>query len=480
MATLTTTEEVVALVQDTLTAGNYITGSQLVSSMQSLQQSFDNSIQSVSETDLSDYYNKLQTNTLISESIAGIETSAVSRYEFNQKVSEIHEQHTIDMTSLSESIANIGLNTDDYYTKTQVNMLISGALSNSSLYDLTKSYVDAEVAIVHEQHTQDFTAHAYHIEYLYSLHGMEVDGDIIPDSGNNNNNSSGIQEVTVESTSTVPFIVDTFSAVEFRSADYNFTVSTNSGFYAQKTMIMHDGSTVMSDTYSTLGTPKGTFTYSITGTNVTVMFSPESSKTQIKFYRTMATNDFIVDTTQPTASITLSGSFDASAATVGMTLASITSTDSPLPTFTIPANSNLSNYYEVSGSTVILTAEGLAAVQAGTSLYPLVVVATNNDGVTSTYTVQPTYNYDMGTTSGVLSENMFPLDLNVDTYDMIDLLLNNVEIDLGTVTSAGDLTRTLELPIDMEAASDVTLDAEQGTGNIDLETGTNTAVFQPV
>lgn len=274
----------------------------------------------------------------------------ITQEAFDQAISEIHEQHTLDSTNLANAIANLQVGTDltNYYNITQVDAKVADALSEENVIAAIKKWVEAENAILYEEHIKDVTALANAIDQL-STGGevnltnyytkAEADAKFAAGSGSSNvdltnywtiaqtqsyvNTSiSGLSGGNVDLTNyytrsqvdaaingavgsiqgaastysatingTTAVVIDSWPLASIRSADYTVTTSNAESVNISKMTVIHNDTAVYSDVYSSIGAGStGSFTVRIIGTIVEVIFTPSSSATELKWVRETAAN----------------------------------------------------------------------------------------------------------------------------------------------------------------------------------------------
>jgi hypothetical protein len=169
---------------------------------------------------------------------------------------------TPDVKNSAISLAKLNQDIFDY---------IDTSISTAQGGYATETYVDTEVAT-----KQNTLVSGTNIK---TVNGNSIlgSGDLVV---------SPIEQV-VTTTTTSAELLDTFPSINYRSAEYFITTSSENGFSAFKLILVHDDTNVYYTTHSIVGnTNSGDITAEISTGDVNVYFTATNASTQIKFVRT--------------------------------------------------------------------------------------------------------------------------------------------------------------------------------------------------
>ena len=101
------------------------------------------------------------------------------------------------------------------------------------------------------------------------------------------NSQQNTGSITTSSTSQVT--LDSFAIASYRSAKYLVQMTSGSSYHMIELSLIHDGTTVYLSQYGEVktGSSLGTFDASISGSNLSVLFTPTNSITTAKFFATL-------------------------------------------------------------------------------------------------------------------------------------------------------------------------------------------------
>jgi len=99
--------------------------------------------------------------------------------------------------------------------------------------------------------------------------------------------NTNISANTIDLTDTSQVAIDSFSTSVYRSAFYQVQLSSPSGFHMLNLNIIHNGTTVFANTFGDAysSSSLGSFTGSIVGTTLNVLFTPTNSSVTVAFIR---------------------------------------------------------------------------------------------------------------------------------------------------------------------------------------------------
>ncbi|MDD2368061.1 MAG: hypothetical protein PHQ90_02085, partial [Sulfuricurvum sp.] len=171
-----------------------------------------------------------------------------------------------------------------------------------------------------------------------------------------------------------------------------------------------------------------------------------------------ATPTYNAQNDAPTLDVTAAAAFNENDAVAGTVVATFTAADEEdgTPTVDFTTGTNSEGYYAISGTDVVLTAAGVAAVNAGTTLPDVSLTATDSGGLTADDSATPTYNAQNDAPTVVVTVTATPVENSAAAGDPIatsaghdedgDTLVYSLTTNPGSVyaidPATGDVTLT--------------------------------------
>lgn len=254
--------------------------------------------------DLSSYYTAIQTNNAITSALNGYATQAYVQSLTNNINSQLSSYATTSYVNsqLSNyaSTSYVSSQLSNYATQTWVSSQITSALTNGTV-DLSNYYTKSETQALIDAAGPSISS----IDELTDVSTSgAVAGQVLTFNGNtwvagsvDTGSGTGLSTNTVMTSSTNTTTIDSFLSSVYRSTEYLATVSSSTGYYTTRILLIHDDTAATITEYANAGTNVGSFSVVLEAGTVKLQFTPTNAITEIKYQRSVIANSGIFNTT---------------------------------------------------------------------------------------------------------------------------------------------------------------------------------------